>query len=92
MNQTTAEVLDFLNLPDLDFGTGPLDLEMLQDPALMPGLTARLLAGPLPSEKSRTAAQALLERLEEVDWNTVSQEMQARVTLAAGFFDAAVQR
>lgn len=87
MNQTTEEVLEFLNFPDLDFGTTPLDLEMMHDPALMHELTARLLTGPLPSDDSRTAAHALSGRLEDVDWETVAKEMQARVSLTSGFFD-----
>ncbi|MGI4791146.1 MAG: hypothetical protein ACRYFS_20145 [Janthinobacterium lividum] len=87
MNQTTEEVLEFLNFPDLDFGTTPLDLEMMQDPALMRDLTIRLLTGPLPSDESRKAAQALSGRLDAVDWDIVAKEMQARVSLASGFFD-----
>jgi hypothetical protein len=91
MNLTTEKVLEFLNFPDLDFGTTPLDLEMLQDPALMRDLTTRLLTGPLPSAESRAAAQALSGRLDEVNWDTVAREMQARVRLTLGFFETATQ-
>ena len=89
MNQATEKILEFLNFPDLDFGTSPLDLEMLQDPALMRDLTIRLLTGPLPSDESRAAAQALSGKLDEVDWEAVAHEMQARVRLTTGFFNAA---
>ena len=91
MNQTTEEVLEFLNFPDLDFGATPLDLEMLQEPALMRDLTTRLLTGPLPSDKSRAAAQALDGRLGEANWDTVAREMRARVSLASSFFDPDAQ-
>jgi hypothetical protein len=87
MNPTTEEVLEFLNFPDLDLGTTPLDLEMLQDPALMRDLTTRLLNGPLPSDESKAAARALTGRLDEVDWNTVAQAMQERVRMTDAWFD-----
>lgn len=87
MNPITEEVLEFLNFPDLDLGTTPLDLEMLQDPTLMRDLTTRLLAGPFPSDESRDAAQALNGRLGDVDWNAVAQAMQGRVRITDALFD-----
>ena len=87
MNSTTEQVLEFLNFPDLDLGTTPLDLEMLQDPALMRDLTMRLLASPFPSNESRAAAQALDGRMDEVDWSAVAQAMQGRVRMTDALFD-----
>jgi len=87
MNSTTKAVLDFLDAPGLDFGTSPLDLEMLQDPALTRELTLRLLGSPLPSEESRLAAAPLFGHLDEVDWDAVSQGMQGRVRVTDAMFD-----
>jgi hypothetical protein len=87
MNPNTEEVLEFLNFPDLDLGTNPLDLEMLQTPALMRDLTARLLAGPFQSDESRAAAQALEGRLDDADWSTISQAMRERFRLTDALFD-----
>ena len=91
MNPTTEAVLEFLNFPDLDLGTTPLDLEMLQDPALTRELTIRLLSGPLPTAQSRAAADALKERLDDADWNAVSQAMQGRVRLTDALFDTSAE-
>lgn len=91
MNPTTEAVLEFLNFPDLDLGTTPLDLEMLQDPALTRELTTRLLSGPLPTEESRAAADALKDRLDEADWNAVSEAMQGRVRLTDALFDTSAE-
>ena len=87
MNPTTEEVLEFLNFPDLDLGTNPLDLEMVQTPALMRDLTTRLLAGPFQSSESRAAAAALEGRLDGVDWAAVSQAMRKRFRLTDALFD-----
>jgi hypothetical protein len=87
MNLTTEEVLEFLNFPDLDLGTNPLDLEMLQTPALTRGLTTRLLSGPLPSDESRAAALALKGRLDDADWSIISQALRERFRLTDALFD-----
>ncbi len=87
MNPATEEVLQFLNFPDLDLGLDPLDLEMVQTPALMRDLTARLLAGPFQSPESRAAAQALEGRLDDADWNVISQSMRERFRLTDALFD-----
>ena len=91
MNSTTEQVLEFLNFPDLDLGTTPLDLEMLQDPALTRELTTRLLSGPLPSDESRAAANALLGKLDDADWNAVSEAMQGRVKITEALFDTSAE-
>lgn len=91
MNSTTEAVLEFLNFPDLDLGTTPLDLEMLQDPALTRELTTRLLSGPLPTEESRAAANALLGKLDDADWEVVSQAMQGRVKITDALFDTTAE-
>lgn len=91
MNPTTEQVLEFLNFPDLDLGTTPLDLEMLQDPALTRELTVRLLSGPLPTGESRAAADALKDRLDDADWEAVSQAMQGRVRLTDALFDTTAE-
>ena len=87
MNPTTEEVLQFLNFPDLELGMNPLDLEMVQTPALMRDLTTRLLAGPFQSDESRAAAQALEGRLDDVDWSVISQSMRERFRLTDALFD-----
>ena len=87
MNTSTTSVLKFLDFPDLDLGTTPLDLEMLQDPALTEELTLRLLNDPLPSDESREAAEALKGHLGDVDWAAVSQAMQGRVRVTEAMFD-----
>ena len=91
MNPTTEEVLRFLNFPDLDLGTTPLDLDMLQDPLLTRELTTRLLSSPLPSDESRAAAAALHDRLDDADWDAVSQAMQGRVRLTDALFDTSAE-
>ncbi len=91
MNSTTQAVLEFLNFPDLDLGTTPLDLEMLQDPTLTRELTTRLLSGPLPSDESRAAANALLGKLGDADWNAVSEAMQGRVKITEALFDTSAE-
>lgn len=91
MNSTTEQVLEFLNFPDLDLGTTPLDLEMLQDPTLTRELTTRLLSGPLPSDESRAAANALLGKLDDADWNAVSEAMQGRVKITDALFDTSAE-
>ncbi len=87
MNPTTKEVLEFLNFPDLEFGMNPLDLEMVQTPALMRDLTVRLLAGPFQSPESRSAAAALEGRLDDADWAIVSQSLRERFKLTDALFD-----
>lgn len=87
MNTSTLSVLKFLDFPDLDLGTTPLDLEMLQDPTLTRELTLRLLNGPLPSDESREAAKALEGHLDDVDWADVSEAMRGRVRVTDAMFD-----
>lgn len=91
MNQATQDVLAFLNFPDLDLGTSPLDLEMMADPTLMRELTERLLSGPLPTGESRAAAEALAGRLDDADWAHISETMCGRVSLADALFDTSEQ-
>ena len=91
MNPTTADVLKFLSFPDLDFGTNPLDLEMVQDPALIRELTTRLLAGPFELEESRDAAEALQGRLDAADWGAVAEAMRERFRLTDDLFDTGGQ-
>ena len=87
MNPTTADVLKFLSFPDLDFGTNPLDLEMVQDPALIRDVTTRLMAGPFELEESRDAAEALQGRLDSADWGAVAEAMRERFRLTDDLFD-----
>ena len=87
MNQTTEDVIEYLNFPESDFGTTPLDAELLQDPMLLRDRVAALLDSPRPSPDSRALADSLRGRLDEADWEAVSREMRERVKLASGFFD-----
>ncbi len=87
MNQTTEDVIEFLNFPVSDFGTTPLDAEILRDPALLRERVSVLLNAARPSDDSRPLAESLRERLDAADWAAVSREMQERLKLTAGFFD-----
>lgn len=87
MNQITEDVIEFLNFPESDFGTTPLDAEVLREPGLLRERVAALLDAAWSTPDSRAEAEGLRGRLDEVDWTAVSREMQARVGLAAGFFD-----
>ena len=87
MNQTTQDVIAFLNFPESDFGTTPLDAELLQDPALLRDRVAALLDASQTSPDSRALADTLRGRLDEADWEAVSREMQERLKLTSGFFD-----
>ena len=87
MNQATEDVIEFLNFPESDFGTTPLDAEILQDPALLRERVAALVAETRPSADSHALAVSLQERMGEADWAAVSGEMQKRLQVTAGFFD-----
>lgn len=87
MNQTTEDVIQYLNFPESDFGTAPLDAELLQDPALLRDRVAALLDSPRPSPDSHALGETLRGRLDEADWEAVSREMQERVKVTSGFFD-----
>lgn len=87
MNQTTEDVIQFLNFPEFDFGTTPLDAELLQDPDLLRDRVVSLLDATGRAADSRPEADALRGRLADVEWAVVAQEMQERVKMASGFFD-----
>jgi len=87
MNQITEDVIEYLNFPESDFGTTPLDAELLQDPALLRDRVVALLDAPRPSPDSRALGESLRARLDEADWEAVSREMRERVKLSSGFFD-----
>ena len=87
MNQTTEDVLEFLNFPESDFGTTPLDAEIVQSPGLLRDRVAALLDVSLSSPDSRQMREHLRGRLDEADWAVVAREMAERVKMAAGFFE-----
>ena len=87
MNQATEDVIEFLNFPESDFGTTPLDAEVIQVPALLRDRVAALLDVSLSSPDSRAMREGLRGRLGEADWAEVSREMSGRVAVTAGFFD-----
>lgn len=87
MNQTTEDVIEYLNYAESDFGTSPLDAELLQEPTLLRDRVAALLDAPRPSTDSRALGESLRGRLDEADWSAVSREMQERLNVTAGFFD-----
>lgn len=87
MNQTTEDVIEYLNFPESDFGTTPLDAELLQDPVLLRDRVAALLDSSRPSPDSRALGESLRERLDEADWEAVSREMRERLNVTSGFFD-----
>ena len=75
MNQTTEDVLEFLNFPESDFGTTPLDAEIVQSPDLLRDRVAALLDVSLSSPDSRAMREHLRGRLDEADWEIVAREM-----------------
>lgn len=87
MNQTTEDVIEYLNFPESDFGTTPLDAELLKDPTLLRDRVTALLDSARPSPDSRALGDSLRGRLDEADWEAVSREMQERINLTSGFFD-----
>ncbi len=91
MNSATEAVLEFLDSPATDLGASPLDVEMVQDPALTRDLTVRLLEGPLPSGEGRAAADALRARLDEIDWPAVSAAMRGRLRLTDALLDTSAE-
>ncbi len=86
MNQTTEDVIEYLNYAESDFGTSPLDAELLQEPTLLRDRVAALLDAPQPPD-SRALGESLRGRLDEADWAVVSREMQGRLNVTGGFFD-----
>jgi len=87
MNQTTEDVIEYLNYAESDFGSSPLDAELLQEPTLLRDRVAELLEAPRKPADSRALGDSLRGRLDEADWAAVSLEMQGRVKVAGGFFD-----
>lgn len=87
MNQTTEDVIEYLNYAESDFGSTPLDAELLQEPTLLRDRVAALLDAPHPPPDSRALGETLWGRLDEADWQAVSREMQERLKVTGGFFD-----
>ena len=87
MNQTTEDVIEYLNYAESDFGTSPLDAELAQEPTLLRDRVAALLDAPRKPTDSRALGDSLRGRLDEADWAAVSREMQGRLNVTAGFFD-----
>ena len=87
MNQTTEDVIEYLNYAESDFGTSPLDAELLQEPSLLRDRVAELLEAPRKPTDSRALGESLRGRLDEADWAAVSLEMRERLNVTAGFFD-----
>ena len=87
MNQTTEDVIEYLNYAESDFGSTPLDAELLQDPLLLRDRVAELLDSPRKPTDSRALGETLRGRLDEADWQAVSIEMRERLKVTAGFFD-----
>jgi hypothetical protein len=89
MNSITHEVIEFLNHPELNFGTQE-DLLLLADPALLQQEVARLLQEP-HAFLDENDAETLRRRLGEADWPQVAEEFRTRVDIAARFFDPDAQ-
>ena len=89
MNPTTEEVIEFLNHPELQFGTEE-DLLLLADPDSLQEEVARLLQEPHAFLES-AHAENLRSRLNEADWQRIAEEFRNRVDIAAQFFDPDAQ-
>ncbi len=89
MNPTTEEVIQFLNHPELNFGTEE-DLLLLADPEAFQAEVARLLQEPHAFIES-DQAENLRGRLHEADWARIAEEFRNRVDIAAQFFDPDAQ-
>ena len=86
MNQTTQDVIKFLNQPDLDFGNNATDAELLGHPEILHQRVHDLLQDCPDCFTSQDEGMDLLTRLNEADWPCVAEEFQTRLKLAAGFF------
>jgi hypothetical protein len=89
MNETTHEVIEFLNHPELNFGTEE-DLLLLADPVSLQEEVARLLLEPHAFLNSADTDN-LRSRLHDADWSRVAEEFRNRVDVAARFFDPDAQ-
>ncbi|HVF09904.1 MAG TPA: hypothetical protein VNA16_03830 [Abditibacteriaceae bacterium] len=86
MNQTTQDVIEFLNHPDLDFGVNANDAELLANPELLRDRVHALIADVPAFLTSREEGEELRGRLGEADWPCIAEEFQARLKLASSFF------
>jgi hypothetical protein len=89
MNPTTEEVIEFLNHPELSFGTEE-DLLLLADPQAFHQEVDRLLQEPHAFIES-VHAENLRSRLSSADWPRIAEEFHNRVEIAARFFDPDAQ-
>jgi hypothetical protein len=89
MNSTTEAVIEFLNHPELNFGTEE-DLLLLADTDALHAEVARLLHEPHAFLES-SQAESLRSRLSEADWTRIAEEFRNRVDIAAQFFDPDAQ-
>ena len=87
MNQTTSDVIEFLNHPELDLGVNPLDIESLQHPELLREKVESLLQPPPAFLESREAGEDLRARLHQADWALVARELRNRLYQTSRFFD-----
>ncbi|RYX85954.1 hypothetical protein EON83_04145 [bacterium] len=90
MNPITQQVIEFLTHPELPFGTEE-DMLLLNDPKLLRGQVASLLEEN-PDILGKQDSQSLWACLGEADWPFIAQEFNARVALAANFFEADTNR
>ncbi|HEX8237785.1 MAG TPA: hypothetical protein VF600_17725 [Abditibacteriaceae bacterium] len=89
MNPTTEQVIEFLNHPELNFGTEE-DLLLLADPDSLHQEVARLLQEP-HAFLENNQAETLRSRLNDADWPRIAEEFRNRVDIAARFFDPDAQ-
>jgi len=87
MNQTTQDVITFLNHPELDFGNNATDAELLANPQLLLQRVHDLLEECPDCFTSQEEGENLLARLGEADWPCVADEFQTRLKMASRFFD-----
>src|SRR5688500_18371073 len=87
MNQTTQDVIEFLNCPDLDFGGNATAAELLANPQLLYQRVCDLLEAFPTCLTSREAGENLRARIDEADWSSIAEEFQTRLKMASRFFD-----
>ncbi len=81
MNEATANIIDFLNRYELDFGSSLGDAEILTDAAMLRDNIAHLLVQP-PIWVSAEYAAQLRASITDADWSFVAEEQQRRIAAA----------
>ncbi len=87
MHHATTQIIQLLNNPELDFGSNPVDAEMLEDPGMLRSAVEALLDSPrFPG--GREAAERMRPCVGEADWPLIAREFSNRLQATSQFFQA----